>query len=102
MIGVPAPAVSDYPAVWRDMTLQIGPREQAGRVLRLIHEASLEALATATIVDDFRKPEEDYRRVTYRITFQRNDRTLKSEEVDSAMGGLLDTLRGKHGIEMAT
>jgi phenylalanyl-tRNA synthetase beta chain len=101
MIGVPAPAVSDYPAVWRDMTLRLSPREQAGRVLRFVQEAALDSLVNAVIVDDFKKAEEDYRRVTYRITFQRNDRTLKSEEVDAALGGLVESLKSKHGIEMA-
>ncbi len=101
MIGVPAPAVSDFPAVWRDMTLKVGLKDQAGRVLRFIQEASLASFTDAAIVDDFRKPEEDYRRVTYRVTFQSVDRTLKSEEVDAAMGSLLESLSGKHGIEMA-
>ena len=39
--------------------------------------------------------------MTYRITFQRNDRTLKSEEGDAALGGLVESLKSKHGIEMA-
>lgn len=102
MIGVPAPTVSDYPAVWRDMTLKVGTKEQAARVLRFIQEASLDALTETLIVDDFRRPEEDFRRVTYRVIFQRPDRTLKSEEVDSSMGTLLESLKGKHGIEMAS
>jgi phenylalanyl-tRNA synthetase beta chain len=102
MIGVPAPTVSDYPAVWRDMTLKVGAKEQASRVLRFIQEASLDALTETLIVDDFRRPEEDFRRVTYRVIFQRPDRTLKSEEVDSSMGTLLESLKGKHGIEMAS
>lgn len=101
MIGVPAPAVSDYPAVWRDMTLKVALKDQAGRVLRFIQEAALASLTDASIVDDFRKPDEEYRRVTYRVTFQSLERTLKSEEIDAAMGTLFESLKGKHGIEMA-
>lgn len=101
MIGVPAPSVSDFPAVWRDMTIKVNVKEQAGRILRFIHEAALESLSDAVIVDDFKKPEEEYRRVTYRVVFQRNDRTLKSEEVDAAVETLLENLKGKHSVELA-
>jgi phenylalanyl-tRNA synthetase beta chain len=95
-----APAVSDFPAVWRDITLRIGSREQAGRVLRFIKEMGLEGLVKVSIIDDFTKTGEDFRRVTYRANFQRLDRTLRSDEVDGAMTVLVDGLRGKHSIEV--
>jgi len=101
MTKVESVEVSDFPAISRDVTLQIEPKGQAGRVLRLIHEAQLSCLSSAAIVDDFRKDEEDFRRVTYRITFQSMERTLKHEEIDSEMNGLLLALRQKHGIQMA-
>ncbi len=96
------PNVSDLPPICRDMTLKVGGKEQAGRVVRLIQEANLESLSATSIVDDFKKPEEDFRRVTYRVTFQRPDRTLRHEEVDQAMAGLLELLKSKHGVEMAS
>jgi phenylalanyl-tRNA synthetase beta chain len=95
-------AVSDYPAISRDMTLQVGPKERAGRVLRIIHENQVPALSDAYIVDDFAKAGEGFRRVTYRVVFQSSERTLKHDEVDSAMGGLLENLRDKYGIIMAS
>lgn len=95
-----APEVSDFPAVWRDVTLQVGTREQAGRVVRFVNEMNIDALTTVSIVDDFVKTGEEFRRVTYRVIFQRLDRTLKGEEVDSAMTGLLAALKEKHGVEM--
>jgi phenylalanyl-tRNA synthetase beta chain len=94
-------SVSDFPAIARDMTLQVGEKEQAGRVLRLIHEAQVPAFSEACIVDDFSKSGEGFRRVTYRVVFQSSERTLKHDEVDSAMAGLLENLRDKHGIVMA-
>jgi phenylalanyl-tRNA synthetase beta subunit len=100
MSKVEAPAVSDLPPISRDLTLKIDLKEQAGRVLRILHELNLESVTEASIIDDFRKQEESFRRVTYRVTFQRTDRTLKHEEVDAAMTTLLDTLRTKHSIEM--
>jgi phenylalanyl-tRNA synthetase beta chain len=95
-----APEVSDFPPVWRDVTLRINHREQAGRVVRLLQEMNVDSLAQVSIVDDFAKSGEDFRRVTYRVVFQRLDRTLRSEEVDGAMSSLLAGLGEKHGIEM--
>lgn len=100
MTKVEAPQVSDLPPICRDMTLKIDPKEQAGRVVRILHELNVESLSEASIIDDFRKQEESFRRVTYRITFQRSDRTLKHDEVDAAMGSLLETLKARHNIEM--
>jgi phenylalanyl-tRNA synthetase beta subunit len=83
------------------MTLRIGVKEHAGRVVRVIYDADMQSLADTSIIDDFKRSEEDFRRVTYRVTFQRSDRTLRHEEVDEAMQSLLELLRTKHGIEMA-
>jgi phenylalanyl-tRNA synthetase beta chain len=93
--------LSDFPPIWRDVTLMVEPREQAGRVIRLIREAQAEHLRDVQIADDFTKSDELFRRVTYRIVFQSRDRTLKSEEVDGAMTGILAELKEKHGILMA-
>jgi phenylalanyl-tRNA synthetase beta subunit len=93
--------VSDFPAISRDMTVSINRKEQAGRVLRLIHEAQVSALNHARIVDDFTKSGEEFRRVTYRIVFQSAERTLRHDEVDTAMAALLENLRDKHGISLA-
>ena len=100
MTKVAAPAVSDLPPISRDLTLRIDLKEQAGRVLRILNELNLESVAEASIIDDFQKQEESFRRVTYRVTFQRPDRTLKHDEVDAAVGTLLETLKAKHSIEM--
>ena len=97
-----AVVVSDFPPISRDITLQIDLKEQAGRVVRLINEAQVATLRDTLIVDDFRKAEDSFRRVTYRVTFQSSERTLKHEEVDGAMTGLLDALRTKHGFEMVS
>jgi phenylalanyl-tRNA synthetase beta chain len=93
-------SLSDFPKIARDMTFGVDGKEQAGRVLRLIHECQPASLAEAYIVDDFTKPGEGFRRVTYRVVFQSPERTLKHEEVDAAMGELLENLRSKHGIVM--
>lgn len=93
--------LSDFPAVWRDVTLMVEPREQAGRVVRLIREAQTEHLRDVHISDDFTKSDESFRRVTYRMVFQSGERTLKSDEVDGAMTQILSELKEKHGILLA-
>jgi phenylalanyl-tRNA synthetase beta subunit len=79
----------------------VARKEQAGRVLRLVKEAQIPNLSDTAIVDDFQKSGEDFRRVTYRMTFQSAERTLKHDEVDSAMTSLLGALHEKHGVQMA-
>jgi phenylalanyl-tRNA synthetase beta chain len=92
---------SDLPPITRDLTLQVGVREQAGRIVRLIEEAGVESLSGVDIIDDFRRSEEDFRRVTYRLTFQRGDRTLRHEEADAAVQGVLARLSEKSGVVLA-
>ena len=93
--------VSDFPSISRDMTLMLDRKDQAGRILRLIKDAQLTALKETRIVDDFFKPDEPFRRVTYRVVFQSVERTLKHEEVDAAMTTLLAELKDKHKIGLA-
>jgi phenylalanyl-tRNA synthetase beta chain len=93
--------VSDFPSISRDMTLMLDRKDQAGRILRLIKDAQLTALKETRIVDDFFKPDEPFRRVTYRVVFQSGERTLKHEEVDAAMTTLLAELKDKHKIGLA-
>jgi phenylalanyl-tRNA synthetase beta subunit len=82
------------------MTLGVDLKEQAGRVLRIINELNIDSLSEASVIDDFRKQDEAFRRVTYRVTFQRSDRTLRHDEVDGAVASLLEVLKTKHSIEM--
>lgn len=101
-MGQPGTAeVSDFPPICRDVTLRVDRKDQAGRIVRWIHEAQLASLSDVMIADDFSKPEESFRRVTYRVTFQSAERTLKHDEVDSAMATLLEFLREKYDVALA-
>lgn len=97
-----SPVFSDFPKIARDVTISVDLKEQAGRILRLIHECQAPSLSDAYIVDDFTKAGEGFRRITYRVVFQSSERTLKHDEVDGAMSELLENLRSKHGIVMAS
>lgn len=94
-------AVSDFPAIRRDATLRVPLTTMAGKVTRAIVDTKPANLADVAIVDNFRKDGEEFRRVTFRLTFQSNERTLESAEADTAMDGVLSALRESLGIERA-
>ena len=91
----------DLPAVWRDITLKVAPREMAEDTVRFIEDVKPEHLLRVHIVDNFRKTDEEFRRVSYRLIFQSPERTLESGEVDSQMSKILTQLKEKHKLELA-
>lgn len=96
-----APEVSDLPAIRRDFTLQIPASEQCAKVVRYLNEGSYAALEEISIVDDFKRDDESFRRVTYRLKFQSLERTLQHEEVDKTVENIISDLGSKHGIVLA-
>lgn len=92
---------SDFPEVERDLTLKVGANTLAGHVLDIIRASSIDEIARSEIVDDFRRKDENFRRVSVRIVFQSDTRTLTSSEVDSAMAKIQENLNTK-GFELAT
>lgn len=88
-------AASTHPSIRRDFTLKVGLKEAAGKVIKLINSADITDLTEVQIVDDFRRQEEDFRRVSYRLTFQRIDRTLEHQEVDQAVAKLQQIFKEK-------
>ena len=76
-------------------------RELAGRVVKFISEMKLDNFVSAIITDDFKRESEEFRRVTYRITFNSKERTLAHGEVDLAVQEILTRLKDEHRIELA-
>ena len=91
----------DYPSIRRDITLKLPDKELAGRVSKIIHEAKPAHLVAVTIVDDFKKESEAFRRVSYRLTFQSAERTLAHQDVDGEMSRVLELLKSEHAFELA-
>jgi phenylalanyl-tRNA synthetase beta chain len=96
---------SEFPAIRRDITVRLGMRDLAQSVKRYIErapifeEATEGILSDVTVCDDFNKNDEDFRRVTYRITFQRQDGTLEHSVIDGIMERLFAYLATKgHGL----
>lgn len=90
---------SEFPSIKRDFTLSIKPLERAGVILEQINKANPKELASMYLINDFKKPDEDFRRVSVRLVFQSHDRTLSSEEVDATCQEVIEHLR-KTGIQL--
>ncbi len=91
----------DLPAIRRDITLKLGDKELAGKISRVIADLKPVNLQQVRIVDNFKKPEEAFRRVSYRLIFQSAERTLEHAEVDMAMAQILGVLKEQHQLELA-
>jgi len=92
----------DYPSIRRDITLKVGASDPAARIIRLIEGMKKADLQEIAVTDHFRKPEEDFRRITFRLTFQSAERTLEHAAIDALMQEILSELGQKHGLELAT
>ncbi len=92
-------APSDFPAVRRDITLKLPATTMAGKISKAIVDSKPANLADVSVIDTFRKADEDFRRVTFRLTFQSSERTLESGEVDQALEATLGSLKSGLGIE---
>jgi phenylalanyl-tRNA synthetase beta chain len=95
-----SPRFSEFPSIWRDLTLRVSKKGLAGDVVHWIEELKPADCVAIQIVDDFVKPEEDFRRVSYRLIFQSVERTLASTEVDESMQMILKNLREIRGVEL--
>lgn len=92
--------VTDFPAVRRDVTFKVSGRAFAGDIQSRIAGMKEEFLTDVAIVDEFRKQEEEFRRVTFRLTFQSAERTLEHSEVDSSMETIISRLKERDRLEM--
>ncbi len=90
-----------FPAAWRDITIKFPMKRLASEAIHYALELKNTALISVAIVDDFKKEGEEFRRVSYRLTFQSPDRTLENTEVDAAMAMILQTFKDKHKLELA-
>lgn len=91
---------SNFPSIRRDLTLKIGLKEMSSQAGGYVRGLKIETLREIDAVDQFQREGEQFRRVTYRFTFQSSERTLAHEEVDAHMKRILDTL-GEKKIELA-
>jgi phenylalanyl-tRNA synthetase beta chain len=91
----------DLPVMRRDVTLAIPEHFFAGDIQRTIVHGEFQDLIDVQITDDFKKSDENFRRVTYRMTFQNAVRTLETATVDATMKSVLSHLESKHAVQCA-
>ncbi|HMO02478.1 MAG TPA: phenylalanine--tRNA ligase subunit beta [Oligoflexia bacterium] len=93
---------SDFPAIWRDLTLRLDKRQFAESAINIMREAAASHLQEIQILDDFTKDGEDFRRVSYRLFFESMERTLENSEVDDQISKILKTLENKANLKLAS
>lgn len=82
---------SDFPSVKRDVTV-VGT-SHAYDVKQAIEQFQSKLVSNVIMVNDFTK--DGVRKVSYRVTFQSHERTLRNEEVDSEMARFIEHLKEK-------
>ncbi len=89
---------SDFPSIKRDLTLKVPKKGFATGAIDAIYASSSQFLQQVAIVNVFEKQGEDFRRVTYRLSFQSDERTLQHEEVDAGVSTLLSSLKETYSL----
>ncbi len=91
---------SDFPTIKKDLTVKVPLKTWASKVSATIKSFNPDNLAKVDIVDEFKKENEDFKRVSYRMVFRNNERTLSHEEVDATFHSVINQLAEK-GFELA-
>jgi phenylalanyl-tRNA synthetase beta chain len=98
----PYSPLSRYPAALRDLAILADDRDEcsAAELLNAMREAGGELLAHVEPFDVFIDPQrlgEGKRSIAFSLTFQSPERTLTDEEVNAAMGQVVEALREQFG-----
>jgi phenylalanyl-tRNA synthetase beta chain len=98
---VPLPAT---PSAWRDVTLVLGSGVSAVRVEAVMRASAGKLLETVSVVSEFRSAQlgETQRAVQFRMVFRAPDRTVRDEEVDSAVTRVLKALEQQLDAKLRT
>ncbi|OPZ80474.1 MAG: Phenylalanine--tRNA ligase beta subunit [bacterium ADurb.Bin429] len=86
----PAPALSRFPAVDRDIAFLVRDNQPARQVETVIQSAAGSTLEDLALFDVYKGTgiPEGQRSLAYRLTFRAEDRTLADDEVDAAMSNI--------------
>jgi phenylalanyl-tRNA synthetase beta chain len=82
---VSAPTISDKPIMERDITICLEAKEPSSKIVNTVYRLAIPFLVNVSPIDEYIKPDETIRRVTFRLRFQDKDRTLSTAEVEQAM-----------------
>ena len=96
--------IARYPAVERDLSVVVGEGRPAAEVERSLHPAGGELLRAVRLFDIYRGAPlaAGERSLSYRLTFQANDRTLTDAEIDAVLGAISAALARDVGGRIRT
>jgi phenylalanyl-tRNA synthetase beta chain len=82
------------PSAWRDVTLVLGSGVTAARVEAVMRSAAGQLLETVAVMSEFRSDQlgAENRAVQFLLVFRAPDRTVRDEEVDTAVSRVLKSL----------
>jgi len=89
-----------FPAVTRDLALVVEERVPAGRVLEVLRSHPLVAGAALFDVYTGKPIPSGKKSLAYHLVFQSPSKTLTDEEVDQALGSLLERLKQELGAAL--
>jgi phenylalanyl-tRNA synthetase beta chain len=92
---VPLPVT---PAVERDLALVLGEGVSAAEVEAVLREKGGALLEGLTLFDEYRGLGSGARSVAWRLRFRSPERTLRDEEVDRVVEGILRALKERLGV----
>ncbi|MFI5213973.1 MAG: phenylalanine--tRNA ligase subunit beta [Gemmatimonadales bacterium] len=95
-----AVALSEWPAIERDVALVLRDGVRAGDVERTLREAAGALLERLWAFDEYRGSPlaAGERSVAWRMVFRAGDRTLREEEADQAMAKAVKAVQEAHGV----
>lgn len=88
-----------YPAIIRDLSLIVPEYIQSDQIENEIYEVAKDILEEIELFDIYQGAplKENEKSLAYHLIFRKNDRTLKEEEVNILMGGIIKRLKEKFG-----
>ena len=86
------------PPVERDLALVLPDGLTADQVAAVVREAGQPLLERVILFDEYRGSGVAGRSLAWHLYFRASDRTLRDEEVDSAMAGVLGALKERLGV----
>jgi len=92
---------SDYPSIKKDVTVRVPLKMWANKVVSYIQAVGGADLVAVEMVDEFKKDDEEFKRITYRLVFQSFEKTLEHSVVDEAFNNIIDDLKEKHNLLLA-
>lgn len=93
--------IPKYPSIIRDISILVSSEHHVGDIMQEIQLSNNKLIQDVDLIDEYVSPEwKNKQSLTFRLVFQADNRTLKSEEVDREIGKIISGLRKKFMAEI--